>query len=242
MPGNRRAARTALCAMTTAALVATGCGVSNSTADDSADGVSATTTPAQAPTTSATPTAAAYPTRRDLGMQLDIEQAVFTIDGAAGAIPQSWEGAHIRAFYVFLGYNTAKQPPEYNWLSVAVPTWTGIQPPGPTPVLEPAPPDISARLAEREVAVNELGTITVDAAQARVIQVDGYLHLCDRDYLDSCRYNTDSRFYVLIPGADAELVVEGESDLLSTPGAVTAEQAVPLITALQTWADTIDLP
>jgi hypothetical protein len=224
--------------MTTAALVATGCGTSNSTTDGSADGVSATTTPAQA--TSATTTAAR--TRSDLGMKLDTERAVFTIDAASGAIPHGWEGAHIRAFYVFLGYNTAKQPPEYNWLSVDVPSWTGIAPPGSIPVLEPTPADIMDQLAERSVEVSELGTLTIDGVQSPVIQVDGHLHVCSRDILDSCRWNTPSRFYILVAYTNGELVVEGESDLLSTPGAVTAEQAVPLITALQTWADTIDLP
>jgi hypothetical protein len=242
VPGSRRAARTALCAMTMATLIAAGCGVSSSTTDDSVDGVPATTTPAQAPTASATTTAATYRTRSDLGMKLNTERAVFTIDGASGTMPQGWEGAHIRAFYVFLGYNTAKQPPEYNWLSVDVPSWTGIGPPGPSPVLEPTPPDILAQLAERSVEVSELGTLTVDGVQSPVIQVGGYLHVCGRDILDSCRWNTPSRFYILVPYTNGELVVEGESDLLSKPGAVSAEQAAPLVTALQTWADTIDLP
>ena len=90
--------------------------------------------------------------------------------------------------------------------------------------------------------MTELGTLTVDGLQAPVIQTTGYLFLCVREVLDKCRSNGPSRFYVLIPGADGELVVEGESDLLSEPGAVSPEQAAPLITTLQTWADTIDLP
>ncbi|MFN2347921.1 MAG: hypothetical protein ABR616_19685 [Dermatophilaceae bacterium] len=175
-------------------------------------------------------------------MKLDTRQATFTIDGATGAIPEGWEGGHIRAFYVFLGYNTGKQPPQYNWLSVAVPSWTGIQPPGPDPRLEPTPPDILAQLADRSVEVTELGTLTIDGVEAPVIQVDGHLTICSRDVLDSCRFNDPTQFYILVPYTNGELVVEGESDLLTTPGAVTAEQASPLITALQTWADTIDLP
>jgi hypothetical protein len=238
--GAGQGAQHVFCAALAAILTITGCGASNTTGDGP-DGLSATTL-ALTPSTSATTAAAISRSRSDLKMKLDTNRALFTIDGASGAIPQGWEDPHIRAFYVFLGYNTAQQPPQYDWLSVAVPSWTGIQPPGPEPRLEPTPPDILAQLAERSVAVTELGILTIDGVESPVIQVDGHLHVCSRDTLDSCRFNDPTQFYVLVPYRNGELVVEGESNLLSTPGAVTAEKAVPLITALQTWADTIDLP
>ena len=138
-----RVTRTALCAVTAAILVASGCGGSTEGTVDSGDEGFPSAAPATATAAGSTATTAtAYPTRRDLGMELDLEQRVFTIDGVTGAAPEGWEDPHIRAFYVFLAYNTAKQPPEVNWLSVDGPTWAGIGPPGPVPLPEPLPPDI----------------------------------------------------------------------------------------------------
>jgi hypothetical protein len=219
-----------------AIVTASGCADSSSTTSNVVEtGSDTTPTP-----TTRTSTAAANSTRRDLAMQIDTEQMRFAIDGASGDLPVGWEDPHVRSFYVFLGYNTQELPPEVNWLSLAVPPFTGIGPPGTPPAPEPTPPDIYATLLERQVPVNELGTLTVDGTEAPVIQLDGYLNLCS---MTTCRTNDPaSGFFVLIPAANADLVIEGESNLLAAPGDVTAAEAAPLIQALQTWADSIDLP
>lgn len=161
------------------------------------------------------------------------------VDGVRALIPDGYQEGHLRDGYAFLGYH---EDGLVDWLTMVAPAQVSTAPPDETEALQPTPADVYAFLTESDPdAIEVLGEVDVDGTAAPVLRTNGDLTLCPQPASpEPCRFNTESRFYVLIPYAGGTLVVEGESPATSPDR--TEQEVEQFLNELQEWAVTVELP